>query len=123
MMTREQMLLTLLMEECNEVAQRASKCIRFGLDEVEPTEVPRQDNAERLVYEFNDLLAVISILEAEGHITQSERPDLIRLKKEKVEKWLKYSIERGRLDMDGLAEKINKHLLKIIANAKEVSNG
>jgi hypothetical protein len=35
-MTREQHLLTILAEECGEVVQRASKAIRFGLDESQP---------------------------------------------------------------------------------------
>jgi len=32
----EREVLTILMEECAEVIQRASKALRFGLDEVQP---------------------------------------------------------------------------------------
>jgi hypothetical protein len=34
-MTRQEMLLTIVAEECNETPQRVSKAIRFGLDEIE----------------------------------------------------------------------------------------
>jgi hypothetical protein len=45
-MTREQHLLTILAEECGEVVQRASKAIRFGLDESQPGQL--DDNKKRL---------------------------------------------------------------------------
>ncbi len=93
-MTRQQLLLTLLMEECNEVAQRASKAIRFTPEEIQ--EGQGLTNAERIVYEFNDLLAVIGMLENEGVLPKETiRTDLIQAKQEKIEKYLKYSESLG----------------------------
>ncbi len=67
-MTKTEMLLTLLAEECNETAQRASKAIRFGLDEVQ--EGQPHNNADRIVYEFNDLVAVTEMLKRKGAYLQ-----------------------------------------------------
>jgi hypothetical protein len=47
-------LLTILMEECAEVTQRASKMIRFGITEVQPGQ--KLNNRERLSLEVGNLL-------------------------------------------------------------------
>lgn len=87
------MLLTILMEECNETAQRASKAIRFGVNEIQ--EGQTLTNAERISYEFNDILAVMHMLNKAGLIDKIIDPPAIVLKKVKVEKWLQYSKECG----------------------------
>ncbi len=97
-MTRLELLLTILGEECNEVGQRCSKAIRFTLEEVEPNQSEHQlSNAERIVYEFNDLVAVMEMLHEEGAVPRVIDREAILLKKQKVEKWLRYSEERGVL--------------------------
>lgn len=95
-MTRKEILLTLLSEECNETAQRASKAIRFGLDEVQ--EGQPFTNADRIVYEFNDLLAVMELMADEGLIPRVRDTVAVALKKIKIEKWLNYSISCGTLE-------------------------
>jgi len=92
-MTRTELLLTVLSEECTEVGQRACKAIRFGLNEVQ--EGQEKTNAERLIYEFNDLLAVMYQLKDDGLIDRIVDPEMIRLKREKMDKWIKYSNELG----------------------------
>lgn len=75
-------LLTLLSEECAEVSQRASKAIRFGLLEVQDGQ--KMDNAERVVDEFHDLIAVILIMERRGivpHAFPSEEEIEVKIKK------------------------------------------
>lgn len=93
-MTRTDHLLTCLAEECMEVAQRVTKALRFGLEEVQPG----QDltNAERICQEFQDLIAVYSMLGGSGVLPF---PDEAQAKKklEKVEKFLAYSDQQGRL--------------------------
>ena len=90
------MLLTLIAEECNEVAQRASKAIRFGLNEVQ--EYQNLNNAQRLIYEFNDLVATMKILEEGGYFNESIfNEDLQSIKKQKIRKYLEYSKECGTL--------------------------
>jgi len=94
-MTREEHLLTILIEECNETAQRATKALRFGLQEIQP----EQDltNAERIVYEFNDIVAIMELLYAEESVPKIFDAVSAGVKKIKVEKYLAYSAELGTL--------------------------
>jgi hypothetical protein len=96
-MTKEEHLLTILMEECAEVSQRASKALRFGLTDPAGTE-PNQPytNKDRLLMEINDLYAVIDMVFGKERSYLS--PMLIQDKKEKVEKYLKLSKKLGLLD-------------------------
>lgn len=108
-MTREELLLTILAEECCEVGQRVSKALRFGLDEVQPKDKykdkPYPTNAHRIVDELLDLSVVWLMLIEEKILPNQDdvysvpdRMEVVRLKKEKIEKYLKYSEECGRLD-------------------------
>jgi hypothetical protein len=56
--TRE--LLTILGEECAEVIQRASKALRFGVEEAQPGQP--YSNAERIGHELGDLVEVMDRL-------------------------------------------------------------
>lgn len=55
----ERELLTILVEECAEVQQRATKLLRFGRDEVQPGQP--DSNAARLSQEIGDLFAMIDL--------------------------------------------------------------
>lgn len=57
-------LLVILIEECAEVQQRATKALRFGMDEVQPGQP--DTNARRLALEVGDLLEVLARLENFG---------------------------------------------------------
>lgn len=59
-------LLTILIEECSEVQQRATKALRFGVGEVQPGQP--FTNAERLGAEVGDLLTVLERCERAGLI-------------------------------------------------------
>lgn len=63
-MTEQEHFLLCLAEECDEVGQRIMKALRFGLDEVQPGQ--GLNNAERIVEELHDLIAVARILERRG---------------------------------------------------------
>lgn len=89
-MKREEHLLTIAMEECNEVAQRLSKALRFGLAEVQPGQ--GFDNGYRIGIEYNDLVAVLRLLGLEFH-----DPRMIAAKQEKVEHFLRYAETCGTL--------------------------
>ena len=97
-LTREQYLLTLIQEECAEVAHRASKCLRFGIDEAREGHKP---NIKLLAEEFLDLLTVISMLDSDldgkfgDQFTDDESIDYENAKIDKVEKYFKYSQELG----------------------------
>jgi hypothetical protein len=94
-MNRQEILLTILAEECVETAQRASKAIRFTLEEIQ--EGQDKTNAERIIYEFNDIMAVMQIMNQEGMLPRVIDMRAIQLKKTKIEKWLKYSEAMGAL--------------------------
>ncbi len=94
-MNREEHLLTILAEECGETIQVASKALRFGLNDGYPDQ--EITNAEDLVNEFNDILAVMEILLKEGFIYQLMDREKIEMKKEKVEKYMEYSKKVGKL--------------------------
>lgn len=66
----ERELLTILIEECSEVQQCATKAMRFGLDEIQP-EQPHT-NVQRLAHEIGDLVEVIARLTSIGVLAQSE---------------------------------------------------
>jgi len=95
-MTREEHLLVILAEECNEVAQRVAKALRFKLVDPNGSE-PNQPytNKDRLILEINDLLAVIEMIFEDQDIVSTM---LKNDKKQKVEKYLKLSKELGTLD-------------------------
>lgn len=93
-MTVTEHLLTIVAEECAEVAQRCSKALRFGLDE---TRRGRDlNNAGMIMEEFDDLLAVVKMLQSEGSLPSSDKKR-VKAKIKKVKKYLEYSGEVGTL--------------------------
>lgn len=95
--TREHLLICLA-EECAEVAQRVSKALRFGLEEIQPGQ--RETNADRIVAELADLWAVTTLLEHEGAFKAhgDHFLDLAEAKRDKLAKFMKYSVECGMLE-------------------------
>ncbi len=99
-MNRCEHLLTCLAEECTEVGQRVSKALRFGLSEVQNGHA--LSNAERIVDELEDLIAVASILEAEGIIADFQ-PSEVRVadKRARIERFMAISRQQGVLSERG----------------------
>ncbi len=88
-------LLVTLMEECDEISQRASKALRFGLTEVQPTETGGDgstDNQMRIAQEVDDLLGVCELLGIEYGNREA-----INAKINKVRHFMNYARERGVL--------------------------
>ncbi len=94
-MNRVEYLLTKLAEECVEVAHRCHKAQCFGLDDVEKSQ--DATNIDLINFELNDLFAVVEMLNEEDHIDLKLERHYIEHKKEKVRKWMQYSIDRGCL--------------------------
>lgn len=94
-MTRQEHLLTHVLEECVEIAQRTTKAMRFGLFEIQPAQL--QSNRQRIIDEYNDLIAVMDMLGM-----NVVDPMAIEAKKRKVEKYLAYAKECGTLTEDGV---------------------
>lgn len=97
MLSRVDHLLVKLAEECAEVAQRATKALSFGLDDVQPGQ--DLNNTVRLKGEVIDLFAILEMLmheKVELLPVKMADAELIQAKKRKVEHYLEYSRDRGR---------------------------
>lgn len=92
-MNRTEYLLTCLAEECNEVAQRVSKILRFGLNEVQPGYT--SSNLTRLNEELADLCGVVRMLYPLGIQLQSGTTEKMIEKEKKVNKYFEYSKQIG----------------------------
>lgn len=99
-MTREEHLLTIAAEECAEIAQRCSKALRFGMEQVQAqaghavTGDPDESltNRDRIRKEFSDLAAVLEMIDVGPPLRR-----WMEQKKDKVEKFLAYSETCGTL--------------------------
>src|SRR5260221_9159444 len=92
---RTEHLIACLAEECNEVAQRATKALRFGLDEIQPEQ--NLTNFERLFAEFTDLTAVMGMLQEETNHRALVKLNDVATKQEKVRKYMDYAESQGAL--------------------------
>lgn len=101
-MTRGDHLLTIVAEECVETAQRATKALRFGLEEVQPGQ--DMSNAKRLMQEFADLSMALMMLSEENtafgreYENAHQYTEWLDAKRSKVRHFLEYSAQQGRLD-------------------------
>lgn len=98
-MNREQHLLILLMEECAEVSQRASKALRFGLHEIQKGQ--DQTNAQRLLNEMIDVSAVsleLVHISAIKNVPLVEWQELVKQKQQRIHEFMKYSHDLGILE-------------------------
>lgn len=93
-MTETEHLLTVVAEECAEVAQRVSKALRFGLHEIQPGH--QFQNGERIMHEVDDLIGAISECQIRGILPNNFWPGSIR-KREKIHEFLAYSRKVGTL--------------------------
>lgn len=75
LLTNNDELYTILMEECAEVTVEASKIIRFG------------NNTERLEREIGDLLCMIELMKSRGLIDTSHLKTYSNLKMEKLKQF------------------------------------
>lgn len=95
-LTKEQYLLSCLSEECAETIQRVTKILRFGMNEVQEGQL--LTNAERLAYEFNDILGVMTVLCNITNIPDIADDKQIEKKAEKLVKYMEYSASIGILE-------------------------
>jgi len=95
-MNKVEHLLTCLVEECAEVQQAVCKAQRFGLDDGYPGSVTT--NAQDIVKECTELIAVVEMLQEEGVITGVGLFSSKYEKKERVKQYMKYAESRGMLE-------------------------
>ena len=91
-MNRLEELLTILSEECAEVQQVASKCVRFGMD----SEYQGQTNRQRLELELGDLLAMFKLILQETNLSEEAVMNAAEAKLVKVEKFMKNPKKKPR---------------------------
>jgi NTP pyrophosphatase (non-canonical NTP hydrolase) len=97
-MNRSEALLLQVAEEACEVAQAASKCIRFGPTHTWPTR--KGEARERLYQEFLECVALIEMCQAEGILpdcTDGKDRAAIEAKKQRVESFITVSEELGTI--------------------------
>lgn len=85
----ERELLTILVEECAEVAQRATKAMRFGLDETQKGQP--FDNSVRLGNELGDLSCVVGRMLKSGMLNQLDIDWGIENKNSQLNIWMQYN--------------------------------
>lgn len=101
-MTRQDHLLTIAVEECMETGQRITKALRFGMDEIQAEQ--DMNNAKRIMQEYVDLITVMSMLARHNKTFSDVFNDSKQIfewaaiKEKKVEHFLEYSAQQGRLD-------------------------
>lgn len=78
----ERELLTILVEECNEVAIAASKMIRFGRDDHPPDNAT--PNTQQLGLEIGDLEWMVTLAALEGLVSERDISAGIARKREKL---------------------------------------
>jgi hypothetical protein len=94
-MNRQEHLLVILAEECAEIQQEIAKALRFGLDDVYLPE-STETNAESIIREVADFMGVLKMLQTEFYLDRVDH-NRFELKRKRVEEFLKYSEERGKL--------------------------
>lgn len=94
-MLLQEHLLVIAAEECNEVAHRISKALRFGLRDIPPGGT--KTNAELIVEEFSQLYATINRLHDENMIPLVYDPKEFSNKLKNIDHFLNYSRQVGTL--------------------------
>lgn len=82
-------ILEILIEECSEVIQRATKMLRFGVNETQPGQP--YDNEARLSHEVGDLLIVIGLATASGLAREADIDFGAENKKRQLAKYMQTS--------------------------------
>jgi NTP pyrophosphatase (non-canonical NTP hydrolase) len=85
-------ILLIMQEECAEVTQAISKCFRFGLDNHKPGK--SKTNKEHLEEELGDLVAIITLLEMHGVVSQYNIEKAKLAKFEKLKTWSNITINK-----------------------------
>lgn len=98
MMSYEQFLLMKLAEEASEVSQIALKTMQFGMEEHCPGLT--LNNKERVHEELNDLLGIVELLNRTTGFGFKADTTAVDKKITKISKYLKYSIDLGKVSPD-----------------------
>jgi len=106
MLSREDYLLLKLSEECAEVIKEVHKALEFGLYDFDPDK-PNTNNREKIVQEFIECQTVFNMLVDEQALfypNEAEVSIRIDAKQKKVEKYMEYSRNCGKLEQEGITD-------------------
>jgi NTP pyrophosphatase (non-canonical NTP hydrolase) len=88
-----QEILLILQEECGEVVQSISKCMRFGIDQIKPG--TDRTNLQHLQQEIGDILAMVELLhDQELGITVEGLQEAANNKFQKLKRWSNLTINK-----------------------------
>jgi hypothetical protein len=88
-----QEILLILQEECGELVQSISKCMRFGIDQIKPG--TDKTNIQHLQQEIGDILAMIELLhDQEPSITVEGLQEATNKKFQKLKRWSNLTINK-----------------------------
>lgn len=89
MLDNQEKLLNILGEECAELNKEVHKTLRFGLDAYNINDPMQISNREKLICEFNDIVAMMEMLQEIGIFPDMTliQPQKIADKKQKVINW------------------------------------
>ena len=85
MTEQEKEIMLIAAEECAEVTQMVSKCLRFGLESSHPHEI--MNNSNRLAIEIGDLLCMIDLMTEHGIVNRDVIYEASLLKRDKLKIW------------------------------------
>lgn len=107
-MNKYEHILVKVIEECNEVSQRCTKAMRFGLAQVQqaandkPEQNPgRLDNLERIRQEYYDLVVALDKL---GITAQAMTANDWRVRNQRISKYLDLARAEGTLQEEAFNE-------------------
>lgn len=81
----EREIMLIAAEECAEVTQVISKCLRFGLESKHPNE--GANNRDRLAIELGDLMCMVDLMIEHSLIDPSAVYEASKLKRDKLKTW------------------------------------
>lgn len=99
-MTKNENLLVTAMEECAELQQAISKALRFSTENTYPTNVDESTNAQNIITEYYQLIAVMNMIFDSDIITdisEEEKQEIISRKKRKVKLYQSRSRKIGTI--------------------------
>jgi NTP pyrophosphatase (non-canonical NTP hydrolase) len=84
-------ILYLLMEECSEVIQAATKCLRHGEDSYNPHEAGGPHNRDALNKELGHVTLALQLALEQGLIDEASIERYRRAKRDMIARWLHHS--------------------------------
>ena len=94
-MNKQEHILTVLAEECNELAQACSKALRFGLHNTKTGKTV--NNRKKISREFNDIYAMVKLLRKNKAIPYSISEKRVANKMIRFEENLELSERKGNV--------------------------